>query len=133
MSKNTITKFEVFTNQDNICLTGRLLGLIKEEDLFPLLNNKTFQRKIFSKGTLSISEVAKAIDNRDKDIDIRLIAVVKEISGKTISQRTLFVSDKLDFVSNLTSPTEIAINGQDDTYMFVEEVKNDEKVCNENG
>lgn len=133
MSKNTITKFEVFTNQDNICMAGRLLGLIKEEDLFPLLNNKTFQRKIFSKGTLSISEVAKAIDNRDKDTDIRLIAVIKEISGKTISQRTLFVSDKLDFVSNLTSSTEIAINGQDDTYMFVEEVKNDEKVCNENG
>lgn len=133
MSKNTITKFEVFANQDNICIAGRLLGLIKEEDLFPLLNNRTFQRKIFSKGTLSILEIAKAIDNKDKNTNIRLIAAVKEISGKVISQRTLFISDKLDFVSRLISSTEIAINGQDDSYMFVEEVENGEKVCDENG
>lgn len=133
MSKNTITKFEVFANQDNICIAGRLLGLIKEEDLFPLLNNRTFQRKIFSKGTLSILETAKAIDNKDKNTNIRLIAAVKEISGKVISQRTLFISDKLDFVSRLISSTEIAINGQDDSYMFVEEVENGEKVCDENG
>jgi hypothetical protein len=131
MSKNMITKFEIFTDQDNICMTGRLLGLIREEDLFPLLNNRTFQRKIFSKGTLLISEVAKAIDGKGANTDIRLIAVVKEISGKAISQRTLFISDKLDFVSNLKSPTEVAINGQDDTYMFVEEVENSEKVCDE--
>jgi len=132
MSKNTITRFEIFTDQDNICIAGRLLGLIKEKDLLPLLNNRTFQRKIFSKGTLSIPEMTEGIDNKGKDIDIRLIAAVKEISGKPISQRTLFISNKLDFVSKLVSPTEAAINGQDDFYIFVEEVENSEKVCDEN-
>ena len=126
MAKNVMTKFEIFTDQDGICLTGRLLGLIKEEDLFPLLNNKTFQRKIFSKGTLSVSEVAEAIDNKDKDIDIRLVVVVRELSGETVSQKTLFISDKLDFVSKLVSPTEMAVNGQNDCYIFIEEIKNDE-------
>jgi hypothetical protein len=133
MSKNTITKFEIFTDQDNIDLTGRLLGLIKEEDLFPLLNNRTFQRKIFSKATLSILELAKAIDNKNENTSIRLVATVKKISGKTISQRTLFISDKLDFVSKLISSAEIAINGLDDTYMFVKEIKNNEKACDEDG
>ena len=133
MSKNTITKFEIFTDQDNIDLTGRLLGLIKEEDLFPLLNNRTFQRKIFSKATLSILGLAKAIDNKNENTSIRLVATVKEISGKTISQRTLFISDKLDFVSKLISSAEIAINGLDDTYMFVKEIKNNEKACDEDG
>ena len=133
MSKNTITKFEVFTDQDDICVVGRLLGLIKEEDLFPLLNNRTFQRKIFSKATLSILGLAKAIDNKDENTNVRLIATVKEIAGKTISQRTLFISDKLDFVSKLINSAEIAINGLDDTYMFVKEIKNDEKGCDEDG
>lgn len=129
MPENIMTKFEVFTNQDNICMAGRLLGLIKEEDLFSLLNSRTFQRKIFSKGTLSISEVAEAIDDKDTNINVRLVAVIKEVSGKAISQRTLFISDNLDFVSKLISPIEIAINGQNDTYMFVEEVKSGKKVC----
>lgn len=127
MEKNTITKLDVFAGQSGICITGRLLGLIKGEDLFPLLNNKTFQRKIFSKETLSISEVAKAIDDKDENVDVRIVAVVKEIANKAISQRTLFVSDKLDFVSELKNSTEIAINGQDDSYIFVEEVKGEKE------
>lgn len=118
-----ITRFEIFDNQGGICLTGRLLGLIKEEDLFPLLNNKTFQRKIFSKGTLPVSEITQAIDNKDKDTDVRLVAAVKEISDKPVSQRTLFISDKLDFVSELMNSGEISINGQNDFFIFLEELR----------
>ena len=128
MGKNITTKFDVYTNQNGICITGRLLGLIKEEDLFPLLNSKTFQRKIFSKGTLPISEVAKAIDNKDENVDIRLVAVVKEILDKAVSQKTLFISDKLDFISELTSPTEMAINGRNDSYIFIEETEEKEEI-----
>ena len=129
MEKNTMIKLDVFTNTGGMCMTGRLLGLIKGDDLFPLLNNRTFQRKIFSKGTLSILEVAKAIDDRDRSVDVRLIAVVKEIENKVVSQRTLFISDKLDFVSKLSDSAEIAINGQEDSYIFVEEI---EGKCNKN-
>lgn len=132
MGKNIATKFDIFTNQGGICITGRLLGLIKGEDLFPLLNNKTFQRKIFSKGTLSVPEITEAIDNKDKNIDVRLVAVVKEIEGKVVSQRTLFISDKLDFISKLMNPAEITINGKGDSYIFIEEAK-EKKECSENG
>lgn len=127
MGRNTITKLDIFTDQGGICITGRLLGLIRGEDLFPLLNNRTFQRKIFSKGTLSILEVTKAIDDKDKSIDVRLVAVVKEIADKAVSQKTLFISDKLDFVSKLADSAEIALNGQDDSFIFIEEVEGEKE------
>lgn len=127
MGKNAITRLDVFTDLGGICITGRLLGLIKGEDLFPLLNSKTFQRKIFSKGTLSIPEITKAIDDKDKSVDIRLVAVVKEVESKAVSQKTLFISDKLDFVSELANSAEIAITGQADSYIFIEEVEGEKK------
>lgn len=127
MEKNTTVKLDVFTATGGVCITGRLLGLIKGDDLFPLLNNKAFQRKIFSKKTLSISEVTKAIDDKDKNVDVRLVAVVKEIADKVVSQKTLFISDKLDFVSKLLDSTDIAINGQDDSYFFIEEIKGEKE------
>lgn len=132
MEKNTTVKLDVFTATGGVCITGRLLGLIKGDDLFPLLNNKAFQRKIFSKGTLSILEVTKAIDDKDKNldtqgVDVRLVVVVKEIADKVVSQRTLFISDKLDFASKLVDSKDIAINGQDDSYFFIEEIKGEKE------
>ncbi|MEA3296174.1 MAG: hypothetical protein U9Q27_03500 [Patescibacteria group bacterium] len=115
-----MTRFEIFNNQNGILLTGRLLGLIKEEDLFPLLNNKTFQRKIFSKATLSISKIAKAINERDRSINVRLIAVVKKFSNNIIPQRILFVSDKLDFAEELPNSEQVTITGQNDSLIFLE-------------
>lgn len=123
MAKAAITKIEIFTNKNTISVTGRLLGLIHEKEMFALLNNKSFQRKTFSKSTTSVFEVGKAVDELHRSEDVRLVLAVKTLEGKAINAKTLFVSDKLDFVTQTLSSTEITINGKRDVCMFVEETE----------
>lgn len=123
MAKATTTKIEIFTNKEDISMTGRLLGLIQEKNMFALLNNKTFQRKTFSKPTVSVFEVGKAIGELHQNEDTRLVLAVKTLEDKPIDTRMLFISDKLDFVTQTLSVSEITINGKRDMYMFIEEVK----------
>lgn len=116
------TKIELFTDKDDACITGRLLGLVKEKDMPLLLNSKKFQRKIFSKQTVSISETGEAINKLCKDNDdIRLVLAVKTLDAKSTSTKTLFVSDKLDFVVQASEESGIIVNGKKDTCLFIEE------------
>jgi hypothetical protein len=123
MAKAATTKIEVFTNKEDICVTGRLLGLIHEKEMFALLNNKSFQRKTFSKPTISVSDVGKATEELHQSEDVRLVLAVKTLDDEATNTKTLFISDKLDFVTQTLSPTEITINGKKDVCMFIEETE----------
>lgn len=130
MAKSVITELEIFEDLkeacENACVTGRLLGIIKEKNMFALLNNKDFQRKTFSKKTVSVHEVNKYINilctEKEGAEDIRLVLVVKTLNNCEVTTKSLFISDKLDFVAQVINNDEITINSKKDTCIFIKEI-----------
>lgn len=131
MAKSVITKLEVFEDKEggckDICITGRLLGIIKEKNMFALLNNKEFQRKTFSKKTVSVREVSKHInvscgEEEEQSENIRLVLVAKTLDNCEVTAKSLFISDKLDFVAQIINNNEITVNSKKDTCIFIEEI-----------
>ena len=132
MPKPVITKLEVFEDRKgvckDICITGRLLGIIKEKNIFALLNNKEFQRKTFSKRTVSVHEVNEYINiscgrgEEEQSENIRLVLVAKTLDNCEVTAKSLFISDKLDFVAQVINNNEITVNSKKDTCIFIEEI-----------
>jgi hypothetical protein len=123
MSKNVRLEIHGLDNAEHI-ITGRLLGVITEEEFSKLINSCEFQKKVFSKESIPVASLFKILG---KEEGHRLVVAVKEkwsddVEDKDLPQKTLFVSAGLEMISEIRKSKEATINAGENTFIFVEEI-----------
>jgi hypothetical protein len=79
--------------------TGRFLGFIKDDEFNALTQHPDeVGTRLESKATQSLTKVAAS---KDKLSGVRLIMAIKKVGTKTTFIKKLFVSDRLDFISEV--------------------------------
>ena len=98
--------------------TGRLLGLIGDKEFHCITNKRSAQNKIFSSQTMPLEEIT---DNYTELNGLRIVLALKEVDGKEIQGKHLFISEKLNYIAHQTTNTKIGILGMNDEYYEVTE------------
>jgi len=103
--------------------TGRLLGLVTEEEFAGLVNKPEIRRQLFSVGSKPLKDLC------DSGVDVenkRLVMTVKEKDDVEVLPQTLFITNPLEMISSIINDENINVEGKDQSYYIVEEV-NDAK------
>jgi len=105
-------------NKEERKYTGRFLGFIKDDEFNALTQSKELAHKIESKETKSITSVCSAMDTLNGQ---RLVMTIKKINDVNINGRKLFVSEKLNYISNAGGKT-LEIVQDDGNDINIEEI-----------
>jgi hypothetical protein len=117
MSKKLIALTITTEDDTDIEYIGRFLGFLKDDEFNALTQNKKVAHKIESRGTKDFLDVCDANDNLNGK---RLVMAVKKIGGKGIVGKKLFVTEKLDYITQTTG-NEVLIMTEDGTPLEIEE------------
>lgn len=86
--------------------TGRFIGFIKEDELNKLLSNVRIIRKISASSAKDLTIACDIVNRHNWGLEgIRFVAVVNMKNNKELSNKKLFVSEKLNFISMLDPRT----------------------------
>lgn len=98
--------------------TGRLLGLITDEEFFALATDIPLRTKILTAETTNVEDINKAgMDAVDK----RLVISMRTLNGDPIIKK-LFVSERIKLISSyIQAKNELGILGQDEHWFTVTE------------
>ena len=122
----SLIKLELYTQGEDVKYKGRLLGLITNEEFNALIDSKEVQNKIYTKGTLPLTDIMGLTDVED----MRLVMTVRKRGEKEVPAKTLFVSDKITMLTYESNgkaedgKEEVIINTASDECLFVKEVEN---------
>lgn len=97
---------------------GRLLGLVDDKEFHALMTKKRFQNKIFSCRTVRLSEISESYKSGFDGL--RLVLAVREVDGKEVGGKHLFITEKLNYIGNDIGK-ELGILGEEDEYYVVKE------------
>jgi len=98
--------------------SGRLLGLITDEEFASLIENPDLQKKCFTSATIPLSEI---VDNHEALDGYRIVIAVKEIDDKPVIGQKLFITERLSLVSYLNTDKSAGITGENGAYMLIDE------------
>jgi len=98
--------------------SGRLLGLITDEEFASLIENPDLQKKCYTSATIPLSEI---VDNHEALDGYRIVVAVKEIDDKPVIGQRLFVTERLSLVSYLNTDKSAGITGENGAYMLIDE------------
>lgn len=79
---------------------GRFLGFIKDDEFNAICQSKKAAQKVESKETKPLIEVCK---NYDTLVGYRIVMVIKKTDGTSIIAKKLFISEKLNYISQVNS------------------------------
>jgi hypothetical protein len=77
---------------------GRFLGFIKDDEFNAICQSKAAAGKIESKETKSLMDVCSKYDELT---GYRIVMVIKKIDNRMITNKKLFVSERLSFISSV--------------------------------
>ncbi len=98
--------------------SGRLLGLITDEEFASLIENSELQKKCYTSATIPLSEI---VDNHEALDGYRIVVAVKEINDKPVIGQRLFITERLSLVSYLNTNKSAGITGENGAYMLIDE------------
>ena len=98
--------------------SGRLLGLITDEEFASLIENSELQKKCYTSATIPLSEI---VDNHEALDGYRIVVAVKEIDDKPVIGQRLFITERLSLVSYLNTNKSAGITGENGAYMLIDE------------
>ena len=98
--------------------SGRLLGLITDEEFASLIENSELQKKCYTSATIPLSEI---VDNHEALDGYRIVVAVKEINDKPVIGQRLFITERLSLVSYLNTNKSAGITGEIGAYMLIDE------------
>jgi len=117
MSKKLINLTTTTDDDTDIKYTGRFLGFLKDDEFNALTQNKKVAHKIESRETKNFTDVCSVNDELEGK---RLVMAIKKIDGKGIVGKKLFVTEKLDYITQVIGD-EISVMTEDGTHMEIEE------------
>lgn len=86
--------------------TGRFLGFITDDEFNALVQrddkSRELAHKIESKETKPLTSVCSALDDVT---DYRLVMTIKKINDVNVQGKKLFISEKLNYISNVGGET----------------------------
>lgn len=98
--------------------SGRLIGLITDEEFAALIKSKDIQKKCFTSATIPLSEIVSYHEELE---GFRLVLAVKEIDKEPVVTQTLFITERLSLISYLNTDISAGITGENGAYMLLEE------------
>ena len=104
-------------NKATVEYQGRILGLVDDKEFNTLLKDRKLQNKCNTRRTMSLKEIT------DSHIDLeglRLVVAVKKID-KVSALPTLFVSERLHYVSYVQPSGDCGFTGESHSYIMAEE------------
>lgn len=126
-NNNSYTRHQFEVRPDTITYTGRLLGVIDDNILKYIINNKELMRKTITKESISLKSVHTISEFKNR----RLLLSVKK-KNNIHKEKTLFVTERIDFISlftytpekifpNTTASMQLCIKGDKNTSYRVTE------------
>lgn len=97
---------------------GRLLGLIDDAEFHHTINNRGIQNKTYSVETKSLKDLIENYGNLE---GLRIVVALKKIDDQEICEKLLFISEKLEMITNVTTDREVGILGENHEYLTVTE------------
>jgi hypothetical protein len=110
-------EIEVYNNGNPLCYEGRLLGCISEKEYLATIESEELQKKMLSVETTPCVAIAD-IDNIE---DLRLVLAIKKKNNKEVTGKKLFITEPIDFVSNIVDTRDITLVGKKGSYIVVTE------------
>lgn len=112
-----VVEIEVYNNGNPLCYEGRLLGCISEKEYLATIGSEELQKKMLSVETTPCMAIAD-IDNIE---DLRLVLAIKKKNNKEVLGKKLFITEPIDFVSNIVDTRDITLVGKKGSYIVVTE------------
>ena len=118
-SKKKMVELEISNDGKKVTYNGRLLGLITEKEYAALIEKSELRNKITNVATTKISDFG-AINNVTLS---RLAMVVKNRDGSDIINKTLFITEPLNYICQIDYDCQsICFHGNKGSYISVKEV-----------
>ena len=111
-SKNLITLTVPTAGGKDRIYEGRFLGFIKDDEFNAMAQEKDAAAKVESRETKDMVGICRAMDDVE---GMRLVLTAKKINGKNTKTKTLFISEKLTMIREVstTNVTFMLDNGDD--------------------
>lgn len=116
-SKNQITLTVPTAVGEDRIYEGRFLGFVKADEFNALAQEKAAAAKVESRETKDMLEVCRAMDEVE---GMRFVLTAKKINGKNTKTKTLFISEKLVMIREVTD-TEVTFLLDNGDHMTAEE------------
>lgn len=118
-----VVKVETYAeNGKNVAYEGRLLGLIDDEEFNVIIRNKVIQTRCLTKQLILLANItdAKEYAGFEGLKGLRMVMAVKKKEGVNCYTKTLFISDKLSFISYVKDDG-AAFTGENNSWLTIEE------------
>lgn len=99
---------------------GRLIGLINDKEFAAIIANKELQKKCYTSGTMSLSDI---VDHHEKLDGYRMVIAIRKVDNNNVIGNKLLITERLSLVSYLDKDKTAGITGENGAYMMVEEVQ----------
>lgn len=108
-------------DRTNIQMTGRFLGLVTNHHMALILKSKDFRKRISTGPTIDLKDIMKL---ETKDVQgKRMLFVAKEIDNEVKADPVLFLTEEIDFVASCNYEDDMAVNGENGSYIMMQEGK----------
>lgn len=102
---------------DPLTYKGRLLGLLSQGEFNKVLKDETVRSKLWTVETVPLEAIAERLEVEN----MRIALAIKKKDGKEVWQKRLFISEELDMLSIVTSPTDVTAVGKKGSYILLNE------------
>jgi hypothetical protein len=120
-----VLKISVFTKNESIEYEGRLLGVITPTEFHKIVNQKKWKGRAFTSETVTLRDFASSFPKDEDVAGLRLAIAIKKKDRKTLVGKKLFISEPLDFISNVgkADKPDLTLNaGDSSTYIVLEKI-----------
>jgi len=110
------------SNNRKINYKGRLLGLIDDIEFNKIIRDKGMQNQCFTRETIPLSKIIynKAFDGLLGLRGLRLVVAIRKRNDQVVSKK-LFISEKLNMISYVGEDGETSINGEEESWLTLNE------------
>lgn len=111
-------RFVTVETDGGITYYGRMLGLIDDAEFHKIITDRKMQNRTYSVETKHLEDV---VDEYIELGGLRLVVALKKIDDKDIIEKWLFISEKLDMISYISTDKKVGIQGMKDEYLIITE------------
>jgi len=117
--RKRLAEIEIYNNGQPLLYTGRLLGCISEEEYQTVLKDKQLQSRMLTVETTTCLSISRIEDIED----LRLVMAVKKRGKEEVDEKTLFITEPIDFISNIIGVDDLTFIGKKGSYIIVTETE----------
>lgn len=117
--KSTVTAEIPLEGNDSRTYTGRLLGLIKDDEFNALVQKVEAMKKVETRPTVALCPMFMEYD---EVVGHRFVLATRKINGADVQGKKMFISERLDEVSEVNPNTrKVQLKTASGKFIYLEE------------